>query len=426
MVALGSSTATGGTIFAKNSDRPADECQPLVLHDRRDHPPGSETQCQFVSLPQAPVTYRHVGSKPYWCWGHEHGFNEHQVVIGNEALHSKLAPAQEPRLIGMELIRLGLERGRTAAEAVEVMTGLITRFGQGEFDNDAGVRTYDNGYIVADPHEAYILETCGRHWAVARVQHWAAISNVYSLGTDWDRVSEGAEASAVENGWWPGGDGKLDFGGAVNKSDTPDSSGACRRKRSRDILSGEAGCIGPRTMMQLLSDHGQGPTPGEAFQKAIGEGPSICVHGKLDGSGGNTAASLVADLCADGSRLPVYWCSLYSPCLSVFLPHFIEGDIPEVLSSGGPDLNEDSPWWLFHRLAYAARRTDGGVSLVRERFAETQADLFETAYDIGTSTKRQMDQGRGDEAQSTLTDYMSDSVTRILDEASDLLRELGT
>ncbi|MEZ4709109.1 MAG: hypothetical protein R3A44_18020 [Caldilineaceae bacterium] len=52
--------------------------------------PGSLTQCQFVTLPQVEVTYRHVGSPAYWCWGYEHGFNEHQVVIGNEALPSKL------------------------------------------------------------------------------------------------------------------------------------------------------------------------------------------------------------------------------------------------------------------------------------------------------------------------------------------------
>ena len=35
MVALGRATRQGQTIFAKNSDRPADECQPLVLHPRR-------------------------------------------------------------------------------------------------------------------------------------------------------------------------------------------------------------------------------------------------------------------------------------------------------------------------------------------------------------------------------------------------------
>ena len=135
MVAIPDATTDGRMIFAKNSDRPAIECQPLVQHERRTHPTGEVTKCQFVQLPQTATTYRHVGSRPYWCWGYEHGFNEHQVVIGNEGLGSKNEEFDSPKLIGMELIRLGLERAKTAAEAVEVMTALITKYGQGKFSN---------------------------------------------------------------------------------------------------------------------------------------------------------------------------------------------------------------------------------------------------------------------------------------------------
>ena len=91
VVALGSATGNGQTIFGKNSDRPADECQPLVLRPQVEHDTGTTLHCQFVALPQVATTYRHVGSRPHWCWGYEHGFNAHQVVIGNEALFSKLA-----------------------------------------------------------------------------------------------------------------------------------------------------------------------------------------------------------------------------------------------------------------------------------------------------------------------------------------------
>src|SRR5207247_2361652 len=86
MVAVPEATRHGQTIFAKNSDRPREECQPLVLRERETHAPGSTVRTQFLELPQAPVTWRHVGSRPYWCSGYEHGFNEHQVAIGNEAL----------------------------------------------------------------------------------------------------------------------------------------------------------------------------------------------------------------------------------------------------------------------------------------------------------------------------------------------------
>ena len=227
MVALGSATRTGQTIFAKNSDRPVDECQPLVQRQRQTHPPGTVTSCQFVEMPQAETTYRHVGSRPYWCWGYEHGFNEHQVVIGNEGLASRLPEATKPKLVGMEVLRLGLERGKTAAEAVEVMTDCITRYGQGKFANEAGVRTYDNGYIVADPSEAYAIETAGHHWTVERIDSSSGISNVYSLETG--RVSSGAEAEAIEQGWWPEDGQGFNFAEAFTKDSRTEGSGAQRR-----------------------------------------------------------------------------------------------------------------------------------------------------------------------------------------------------
>ena len=141
MVATPEATRHGQTVFAKNSDRPWNECQPLELHERKEHTPGSFAGTQFVDVAQVETTYRHVGSRPWWCWGYEHGFNEHQVVIGNEAVPSRFEPSAEAKLVGMEVLRLGLERGKTAREAVDAMTAAVSEYGQGRFENDAGVRT---------------------------------------------------------------------------------------------------------------------------------------------------------------------------------------------------------------------------------------------------------------------------------------------
>ena len=424
MVSLGATSANGQTIFAKNSDRPADECQPLVMRPRTEHPAGTTTHCQFVSLPEAPVTYRHVGSRPYWCWGYEHGFNEHQVVIGNESLPSKLAPASEPRLVGMEIVRLALERAATASEAVNVMTQVIERHGQGKFENDQGVRTYDNLFLIADPHEAFVLEAVGRQWAARQVTGAHGISNVATLGADAERVSDGAAGAAAELGLCDAAPGRpFRFADAFGDRDAS-ASGIARQRRSTALLREREGRIDARTMMRILSDHSDGEQPDEPFVEDIRGSVSICVHREDGGFPGATAASLVADSCADGSRLPVYWCGLSSPCMTRFYPVFLQGDLPRVLAIGGETPAEDSPWWTFRRLARSG--VHGGLTRraeIRAAWRELQGELFESAHEMASRGREMIDSGRSADVSKMLTGYMDSAVSRMLKHGAELLRE---
>ena len=425
MVALPSATKENQTIFAKNSDRPATECQPLVQRARETQPEGASTKCQFVELPGVTTTYRHIGSRPYWCWGYEHGFNEHQVVIGNEGLASKYE-FDSPKLIGMELIRLGLERAETAAEAVTVMTELITKYGQGKFSNDQGVRTYDNGYIIADPTEAYILQTAGHEWAVKQVQDAVGISNVYSLEEDWNRLSPNGINEAIAQGWWAEASARFNFSEAYSReADRSVGSGAMRLRRSCAVLSRDTGQVDIQTMMALLSDHSDGSKPDEPFQTEISSGTSICVHHNDKGEGGNTAASLVAHLCDDGSRLPVYWCSFYSPCLAVFLPMFIEGELPQILAIGDQTPSDDSPWWLFRQLSLKLRLEEPElIPTVQAKWQKLQNQLFTTAYEIAREGQFLIERGCESTANQLLTRYMAENVEAMLEIVRGMLSDV--
>jgi dipeptidase len=469
MVALPSATARGQTIFAKNSDRPADECQPLVQRGRRTHAPGAKTSCQFVELPEVPVTYRHVGSRPHWCWGYEHGFNEHQVVIGNEAVFSRFEEFSEPKLVGMEIVRLGLERSSTAAEAVRIMTDVIARFGQGKFANDADVMTYDNSYIVADPREAYVIETAGHQWAAKPVVHAQAISNLHTISTDWSMLSSAAESEALKRGWWDADWGRFDFGrayamprdyaareaiqvisdrwqawaasdlsrvlsergGAVVSEEHIANVLSCRHDppwrcaRSSDLLNQHDGAITVQTMMSILRDHGAGHAPGEPLKTTPSTLPGgICYHRAPDGRGANTAASLVADLCADGSRLPVYWCSFYSPCLALFLPIFIEGELPGVLSRGSAGLDLDSPWWQFRELSRTVYEDiESRGPLVQDGWKLLQDQLLDRAYEVAREGRRLLDLELRGQAVGLLTDYMSQNTALMVATVAELRRK---
>ena len=204
LVALGSETRSGRTLFAKNSDRQAAECQPLQAVPARRHSPGTTVRCTYLEIPEAPATLAVLGSRPWWIWGFEHGVNAAGVAIGNEALHTREAPV-ETGLLGMDLLRLGLERGRTADDAKRVITDLLARHGQGGSAQHGGRRFYQNSFVIADPSTAWVLETSGHHLVARRVRGRAAISNLATIGDDWDEAAPGIEAYAGSGAASPAG-----------------------------------------------------------------------------------------------------------------------------------------------------------------------------------------------------------------------------
>lgn len=67
------------------------------------------------------------------------------------------------------LSRLGLERGKTAKEALDQMTSLLEKHGQGGSCAEGEAWSYHNSYIIADRTEAWVLETAGDWWAAEKV-----------------------------------------------------------------------------------------------------------------------------------------------------------------------------------------------------------------------------------------------------------------
>jgi dipeptidase len=132
IVALGNATADGSVIFSKNSDREPNEAHQLQIIPAARHPGGSTVRCTYIEVPQVPETYAVLLAKPFWIWGAEMGANSEGVVIGNEAVFTRVPQEKAPGLIGMDLIRLALERAATAWAALEVIVGLLETYGQGE------------------------------------------------------------------------------------------------------------------------------------------------------------------------------------------------------------------------------------------------------------------------------------------------------
>ena len=173
--------ATGGpTLFAKNSDRPAAELQVLEFHSAL--AARGNRRCTYITVEAEPdETFAVIGSRPSWGWGFEHGVNEAGVAVGNHRITTIKDPRPYPdALTGMDLVRLTLERAPDAAAGVAILTDLLERYDQGGscFDGSVlGRKPYWSSFLLADPEEAWVVETSGDEWMADQVERTYAMSN---------------------------------------------------------------------------------------------------------------------------------------------------------------------------------------------------------------------------------------------------------
>lgn len=280
LVALGSATADGVALFAKNSDRPPSEVQVLEWSSSRvDRSPLRAT---YVDVPAHPkATIAAVISRPTWGWGAEHGVNVAGVAIGNEAIYTTLDPRDSsPALTGMDLVRLGLERGATAEDAVEVIVTLIEQHGQGGSGHHGRSKPYWSSFLVADPGDAWVVETSGKAWATERVDEVRAITNRTTI-PGFDEVHRHPRQP-------------------VEVTTDP------RWSRSRRILAERPVTVD--ALAQHLANHDDGPW-------------SVCMHvAPPDVAAGHdeaTTASMIAALPAGGP--PTVWTAQGPPCRTPYV-----------------------------------------------------------------------------------------------------------
>ena len=296
-----------GIWLAKNSDREAAEPQLVERHAAVCGDSESRLACTHIEIEQVPDRHAVIISRPSWMWGAEMGVNEHGVAIGNEAIFSNRVMKKGKALLGMDLLRLGLERGATAQEAAGVIIRLLEQYGQG---GPAGYRNksfrYDNSFLIADPSQALVLETCGRDWVIKMVRdHWS-ISNTYTVGSDIAMKSE----QAPSNGFAEGCETWLlpRFGHAGERL-------ACSRA-ALDALRGEA--VSFEAIAAILRTHDRG----DGFSR--GSNRDLCMHAGGPFRPSHSTASMMVKL-VPGEAPRLLMTGSKTPCISLFRPVAFEG-----------------------------------------------------------------------------------------------------
>ncbi|HEY3344633.1 MAG TPA: C69 family dipeptidase [Anaerolineaceae bacterium] len=348
LIALSDATADGSVLFAKNSDREPNEAHELAILPAADHLPGSRVRCTYLEIPQAAHTHALLLAKPAWIWGAEMGANERGVVIGNEAVFTRVPVQKDGGLTGMDLLRLALERASDARAALGVITALVAEHGQGGSCGFSHPFYYHNSFLIGDPREAWVLETAGKEWAAVQVKRVGSISNQLTIGSQWDLASDGLVRYAVDRGWCKNRD---DFDFARCYSDTLYTTfSAARYRRACSVarLQAGAGSLTVAGMMRALRDHG--PQASTAWDPANGlTGAEVCMHAGFGPVRINqTTGSMVSRLGADGQT---HWLTgTAAPCSAIFKPVWIDAGLPAELPRPGAAADADSLWWRHEAL----------------------------------------------------------------------------
>lgn len=355
-------TTPGAIWFAKNSDREPSEPQPVVRYPAVAGDATRMLRVSHIEIDQVPDRHGTILSQPAWCWGAEMGVNDAGVAIGNEAIFSRRATLR-PGLLGMDLVRLGLERAGTAAAAVEVMTGLLERYGQGGPAGFVDRRfCYDSSFIVADAAQAWVLETAGRSWVARRVDGRDAISNALTTGRG---------AALLRSADLPGGAG-LDFAARFDRRLMPYFAGSrLRRDLSLRCLA-QPGPPGFARLARHLRAHRNGDDP------AAGSNADVCMHAAGFIRRHQTTGSMIACLRPQGAEVMLTGTS--APCLSIFRPVAFDGQW-SVLTPFEARLS--APLWRRHEWLHRWALADAAL---RERVRATRDEL-ETAMFEALSTE---------------------------------------
>jgi dipeptidase len=407
IAASGAATRSGRTLFGKNSDRKPGECQPFLHFAEAWHAPGARVRCTHIEIDEVPHSFAVMGHSPWWVWGFEHGVNQHAVAIGNHSVFTNEPLEERAGLIGMDLVRLALERASSARAALDVIVALVAEHGQGGAALAPEGPGYHNSFLIADPREVWVLETSNRRHAARRVE-LGSCTNQLALGREWDLASAGVG----------------DFAGELRNPHIPAQITSGRARRARELLDSGRGAHDLASFSRILRDHDRfGETWRTGTAPADEQHFTLCAHSDPVH---RTTASLLGELPMDRERPWPVFASFGTPCTGLWLPLYLDAPPPAALARGGSCPGMDSAWGSFEALGAAVARDPGPrTRALRAHFAELEAAIESWRAEAEAQAAAELRAGDRDGAAKRLSELMERCADAALASATNFVDSLG-
>jgi dipeptidase len=364
-VIIGKNATTDGSVLLGHNEDWGEYLKPLSWNPREKHQPGETFKLKDGQvIPQVEETYAFI-----WMAAECNGINEHQVALVDDTGSCRKEFFQNDRGLDLEeLVTLALERSRSARDAVQLMGGLIEKYGYRSHNGEDG-----DIFSIADPNEGWWMEvTIGSIWVAQRVPDdaFVVLANKFRIGeVDLGDATRFLASSklldfAKQKGWYDPAAGPFNFSRVYSDlAERPSVYNSRREWRGNGLLSGRtfeedenplivsaSRKLSPRDLMALFRDHYEGT----AYD---------LTNGYEKGSPHRTAERTVCRLATDASTvaqlrgwLPpeiggVLWLSAGTPCSSVYLPFYLGVlEFPKPFSFLTDGYDRDNAYWVFNSL----------------------------------------------------------------------------
>jgi dipeptidase len=302
---------------------------------------------------------------------------------------------------------------------------LIEKYGQADW---GGL-----DYCLADPNEAWVIETTSKNWVARRVEddEILVVANYFVIGEDFDLSSEGLLEYAEEQGWYNPEEEVFNFRKVYGLPDRINNPyDADRENRAYELLESKKGVIVPEDLFRVLMDRYEGTSK---YHKPLNDiEPWEDVTDKLliprtintNLCQSSTVAQLRSDLPVEiGS---VMWYSMATPGYSGYFPVYAGAtEIPVEYQNLNASISSSSAWWTFRLIQkYGDTNFDTIYLNLKNYWLNYHANILLRQSRIEEKAIQLFEDGKKQEANKMINSFTFSEAQNILEQARFQLRHL--